>query len=684
MLFRVAVVGVLGATTLSWAQQQPASSSQLSVADFLDQETVGSPQVSPDGKTILYARGHVDKVNDRWDGDIWQMNADGSKNRFLVKGGGAVWSPDGTRIAYVAASDNPKGAQIFVRYMDAEGATTQVTQLTDGPRSVTWSPDGKWLSFGMFTPKRNDWAIEMPAPPPNAKWTPAPRVVERLHYRADRNGYTETGFIHLYVVPADGGTPRQLTSGDWSVGATFDGLSFAAAHSWTPDGKTILFDGLAEPTADRSYRESNIYSVDLAGGAMKRLTTARGTWASPVISPDGKMVAYTGREFLPVVWQTADLWVMNIDGSGGRDLTRSLDREVGGGGIWAQDGTGLYISPQDRGTENILFVPLAGAIRPVTTGNHVLNLVSASKTGDLVGVRSSFQAPGDVVKVTVDKKGNAGVVQVTAVNEDLLQGKRLATAEEVWYPSSGGAKIQGWIVKPPDFDAKRKYPLLLEIHGGPQGMYGVGFDMMWQVFASNGYVVLYLNPRGSTGYGDTFVRAIEKAYPSVDYDDLMAGVDTVIGRGYVDDKQMYVSGCSGGGVLSSWVIGHTTRFAGAAVRCPVTNWISMAGQTDVPLFTYNFFDKPFWEDPMAWFKQSSMAYVGNVTTPTLVMTGNLDMRTPMPQSEELYSALKVRGVPTKLLRFENEWHGTESVPTNWMRTMLYMMSWFKQNTKPAT
>jgi dipeptidyl aminopeptidase/acylaminoacyl peptidase len=281
--------------------------------------------------------------------------------------------------------------------------------------------------------------------------------------------------------------------------------------------------------------------------------------------------------------------------------------------------------------------------------------------------------------------GAIQVTQLTSVNDDVLPTRRLASAEEIWYPSTGGARIQGWIVKPPDFDPNKKYPMLLEIHGGPQGMYGVGFDMMWQVFAANGYVVLYTNPRGSTGYGDTFVRAIEKQYPGPDYDDLMAGVDTVIGRGYVDPKQLYVSGCSGGGKLSSWVIGHTTRFAGAAVRCPVINWMSMAGSSDVPLFSHSFFDKPFWEDPMTWLKQSSLMYVGNVTTPTLLMTGNLDMRTPMTQSEEYYAALKMRGVPTKLLRFENEWHGTESMPSNWMRTMLYMMSWFKEHgAKPVS
>ena len=196
---------------------------------------------------------------------------------------------------------------------------------------------------------------------------------------------------------------------------------------------------------------------------------------------------------------------------------------------------------------------------------------------------------------------------------------------------------------------------------------------MFQNFAANGFVVLVTNPRGSTGYGSEFINGIDHNYPGPDYDDLMAGVDTVVGKGYVDTSRMYVSGCSGGGVLSSWVIGHTDRFAAAAVRCPVIDWLSMAGHTDIPLFTYSFFKKPFWEDPSDWLAHSSLMTVGKVTTPTLLMTGVLDRRTPMPQTEEYYAALKVKGVPVKLLQFNEEYHGTGSKPSNYIRTQLYMM-----------
>ena len=663
-------------------QGSAAPDTLLTVAKYLDLENVSDPKISPDGRIIVYTRQWVDKVNDKWESAVWVMDADGSRNRFLVKGGAPVWSPDGSRIAYVAASEEPKGAQIFVRWMDAEGSTTQVTRVTEAPGNLKWSPDGKSIGFTMMVPRQDEWAIEMPAPPAGANWTPPPKVVNKLHYRMDRAGLTKSGFTHLFVVPADGGTPRQVTSGDWSIGAPFDGLIFIVGWDWMPDGKSVVVEALTDTDADYQYRASNLHRVDLATGTMKALIQQPGFWMTPVVSPDGSKIAFTGHPATRQTYKAMDLWVISADGSGMRNISGGMDRDPSffgfGGLFWAADGSGLYISPENHGSRNVVFMPIDGSgPRQITTGSQVLMLSGMSRAGVFTGTRTTFSAPNDIVRITRNRQG-ADVVQLTDVNADLLSGKRLAEAEEIWYASSGGARVQGWIVKPIGFDRNKRYPLLLEIHGGPHGMYTVGFDYMWQTWAANGYVVLYTNPRGSTGYGTAFGNAIDQAYPSVDYDDLMAGVDTVIGRGYVDTTRMYVAGCSGGGVLSSWVIGHTTRFAGAAVRCPVTNWLSMAGHTDVPLFTHNFFAAPFWEKPDQWLKQSPLMYVGNVKTPTLIMTGNLDLRTPMPQSEEYYAALKLRKVPSTLLRFENEWHGTESMPSNWMRTQLYMMSWFRK------
>ncbi len=662
--------------------QEKQSDTLLTVNHYLDYETVGEPRISPDGARVLYTRRWVNKQEDRWDTAIWMMNADGSENRFLVKGGGAVWSPDGTRIAYLAEGE-PKGAQIFVRWMNAEGAISQVTRVDRAPGTIKWSPDGRWIGFTMFAPKPENWAIDMPAAPEGAKWTPAPRYVTSLHYRADRQGFTERGYNHLYVISADGGTPRQLTSGDWNVGARFDALPGGAGWDWMPDGKSIVFDGLTDTDWDMRYRDSDISVVDLATGQMRKLTTQRGSWDSPVVSPDGQWIAFIGYPQVKQTYKVQELYVMKSDGSQVRKVTGDWDREPSGM-QWASDGSGLYLTAEDRGTSNVWFAPAAGgAPRAVTTGAQMVALGSIARTGVTAVIRMAAQEPPDVWRLDLKKPGP--MTQLTRVNEDMLGRIKLGAVEEFWYASTNGAKVQGWVVKPPGFDASRKYPMIMEIHGGPHGMYNGAFNFMFQNFAANGYVVLYTNPRGSTGYGTDFGNAINLRYPGVDYEDLMAGVDTIVGRGYIDNKRMFVGGCSGGGVLSSWVIGHTTRFAGAAVRCPVMDWLSFAGQTDIPFFTYNFFEKPFWEDPKRWLEQSSLMYVGNVQTPTVIMTGELDMRTPMPQSEEYYSALKMRGVPTALLRFAGEYHGTGSKPSNFMRTQLYMMSWYqKYGGKPIS
>jgi dipeptidyl aminopeptidase/acylaminoacyl peptidase len=658
------------------AQEKP-SDTLLTVNHYLDFETVADARISPDGARIIYTRRFVNKQKDAFESALWIMNADGSENRFLVSGVSPVWSPDGTRIAYLAEGA-PGGPQIHVRWMNAEGATSQVTRVEYAPADVQWSPDGKSIGFAMFQPKPEVWSIDMPTPPPGAQWTPAPRYVNKLHYRADRRGFLENGYVHLFVVPADGGTARQLTSGEWNAGSRFDGQPGAVGWSWTPDGRSVVFDGLMDTGSDKNYRDSDINAVDVATGKMRKLTSQRGSWTSPVVSPDGQWIALTGYPYTSQTYKTSELHLMRVDGSGLRKLSASLDRDAGTL-IWARDNSGIYFTVADRGANNMHFATTAGTVRAVTTGQHMFTLGSISNTGVVAGVRTSALEPPDVVRFAVSAPTQ--IKRLTDVNADILGGKKLGAIEELWLTSTSGARVQGWLIKPPNFDPSKRWPLIMEIHGGPHGMYNVGFSYMYQNFAANGYVVLYTNPRGSTGYGTDFGNAINKKYPGVDYDDLMAAVDTVVGRGYIDTQRMYVGGCSGGGVLSSWVIGHTNRFAGAAVRCPVMNWISFAGNADIPYFGHAWFEKPYWEDPKPWLEQSPLMYVGNVTTPTVIMTGELDLRTPMAQSEEYYTALQLRGVPTALLRFNGEFHGTGSKPSNFMRTQLYMMSWYQKHRR---
>jgi dipeptidyl aminopeptidase/acylaminoacyl peptidase len=676
-LARLAAAALLVTPAALDAQAPPQErrTDRIAIADYLDWEDVQDPQLSPDGKQVVFTRRWVDKMNDKWESSLWIMNADGTRARFLVNGSSPKWAPDGTRIAYTftppaAAGAAPSApaptAQIFVRWMDAEGAVTQLTHLTENPANIEWSPDGKWLAFSMQVPAKNDWKIDMPPMPKGAKWTEAPRIVQKLNYRADRQGFIEDGNSHIFVLSADnGGTPRQLTSGAFNHGAP----------RWMPDGKSIVFSGLRMENAEYKWRESDIYRIDIASGVIKQLTTRKGPDGQPTPSPDGKWIAYTGYDSTSDTWTDQKLYLMSAEGTGHKLLAPKWDRgpsEL----TWSKDGGTIWFNAENEGARNLYAVSVAtGDVKPVTTGRQVLSVTSINPNGSAVGVMSTASHPADVVALSLNTPSN--IKWLTDVNEDILAGKQLGSTEEIWFTSKDGMKIQGWIVKPPDFDPNRKYPLILDIHGGPHSMYNLGFSFVRQDQAANGYVSLYTNPRGSTGYGSAFGNAIKNAYPGKDFDDLMAGVDTVVGRGYVDTKNMFVYGCSGGGVLTAWIVGHTNRFAAASSNCPVINWVSFVGTTDGASWYYNFEKLP-WEDPTEHLKRSPLMYVGNVTTPTMLMTGVNDLRTPMEQTEQFYRALKLRKVPTAMIRFNDEWHGTSSKPSNFLRTQLYMRSWFQK------
>ena len=663
------------------AQRAPLSddkprNDRLTLDAYLEMETVSDPQFSPDGSQIIYTRGWIDKMNDSRESALWIMNTDGTRNRFLAKGAAARWSPSGDRIAYTANGE-PRGTQIFVRWMDAEGATSQVTRVEQAPSAIAWSPDGTQISFSALVEERNSWPIKMPKAPGGAKWTEAPRIVERLNYRRDRTGFTDNGYRHIFVVPAIGGTPRQITNGSFDHNG----------GDWTPDGKTILFSGLRVEADDYQWRESEIYAVNVADGNIRQLTTRKGPDGNPAVSPDGKTIAYTGNDFSRDTWTDSKIYLMNADGSNPRLVSGDWDRSPAEL-HWSADGSVLYFTAQDQGSQNLYFLPIdkGARVMPVTSGAHMVAVSDISKKGLVVGTLTSPTRPGDIV--TFDIKTPSAIKQLTAVNDDVLAGKKLGAVTEMWYTSKDGLKIQGWYITPPDFDPARKYPMQLHIHGGPHSMYNVGFNFGWQEHAANDYVILYTNPRGSTGYGSGFGNAIKNDYPNKDYDDLMAGVDALLAKGFVDPQNMFVTGCSGGGVLTAWTVGHTDRFAAASANCPVIDWLSFVGTTDGASWYFNFEKLP-WEDPSEHIRRSPLTYVGNVKTPTMLMTGVNDLRTPMPQTEQFYSALKLRKVPTAMLRFNDEWHGTTTKPSNFMRTQLYLRYWFDKykrgaSTRPTT
>lgn len=671
VVWRTALVVSMFATP-AFAQDNgtAARSDRLTLADFFDWSSVSGPQLSPDGRQIVYTHGWTDRLKDRRTSSVHIMNTDGTRPRRLLEdGSSATWSPTGDRIAFLAEGE-PEGNQIWVRYMDAEGAATQVTRVLEAPSAIEWSPDGERIAFRMFVPANNRWSVEGQATrlkPPGAEWTEAPRVVEKLQYRRDREGFTRDGTYQIFVVRAIGGTPRQISSGDWDAGSP----------TWSPDGRTIYFSsGPRIEDAEYAFRESEVYALDVESGAIRQLTQRRGPDGSPTPSPDGRLIAYTGYDFVGNTWMDSKLYVMNTDGSNSRVLA-DIDRSPGNL-QWAPDGRGVYFTAQNEGSQNLWFAPLNGQPRQVTDGVHMLNIGDIGADGTVVGTRTSFHEPGDIV--TFNVRSPAGIRELTDVNGDILAGKKLGEVEEIWYTSTDDFRVQGWIIKPPDFDPSRRYPLMLSIHGGPHSMYNVGFNFGWQEHAANDYVVLYTNPRGSTGYGTDFGNAIKNAYPDKDYDDLMRGVDEVIAKGYIDTDNMFVYGCSGGGVLTSWIVGHTDRFAAASANCPVTNWLSFVGTTDGSSWYHNFEHFP-WDDPSEHLRRSPLMYVGNVKTPTMLMTGVNDLRTPMGQTEEYYQALRVLKVPTAMVRFNDEWHGTSSRPSNFIRTQLYLRDWFKKHSR---
>ena len=658
--FSVAGLAALATATPAAAQER------LSLAHYLDMESVSDPRISPDGERIVHTRGWVDKDGDRRESSLWIMNADGSRSRHLIDGSGARWSPDGSRILFTARGE-PDGSQIFVRWMDAEGAVSQITRLENGPSGAQWSPDGEWIAFTSRVPDRADFAgVELPRRPEGAQWVREPKVVERAGYKRDRAGYVDTGWTHVFVVPAEGGTARQLTDGDWNH----------SGIQWSPDGSEIYFTSYREDDWDRPehWQESEIYAVSVAGGDIRRLTRRRGPDGSPVPSPDGSLIAYTGIDAHRDTYRNQKIHLMNRDGSGSRVISGDYDRQVGGM-MWARDGGGLYFNVSREGYRQLHFVSVDGGVTQLTSGEHLFALSSFSDAGVGVGVISSAHEPGDVYRFDLDSPNDAR--RLSDVNADVLGYVQLGEVEEVRYDSEGGFRIHGWIVKPPGFDPSREYPMMLAIHGGPHGMYNGSFNFAFQEHASNDYVVLYTNPRGSTGYGTDFANAINHDYPGADFPDLMGGVDEMLERGYIDEDNLFVYGCSGGGILTSYIVGNTDRFTAASANCPIVNWMSAMGTSDAISYTRTF-EKPFWEDPAEWIDRSSIFYVGNVTTPTMLMTGEMDLRTPMGQTEEFYQALKYEGVPTVMVRFQEEWHGTSSRPSNFLRTQLYLRKWFEK------
>ena len=672
---------VLLALALSTAAKAADDPRILQPRDVFDLEWADNPALSPDGSRVVYQRNHYDVMKDRRRSHLWLLDVEGNRHRPLTSGqgsdGAAVWSPNGDRIAWVSARDG--SAQIWVRWMDT-GQTAVLTQLTEGPEGLAWSPDGRTLAFTMRVPADTRPLAKLPPKPKGAEWAPEVKVIETLGYRFDGAGYIEPGFDHVFVLPAEGGAPRQLTRGEFQHNG---------APVWSRDGRSLFVVSNHAKDWQLDPVDSEIYRVDVDSGKVEALTARDGQDGAPALSPDGKRLAYVGWDDKKLGYQQTQLYVLDLASGQSHAITGDFDAEVTAP-QWSGDGRGIYFGYERHGEGRIGFVSAGGGrIEDVATdfGGTAMGRPYGGGNFSVAGThvaytRGTVDRPSDVA--VVSRGGKARVL--TDLNRDVLAHKRLGAVEELWVKSSAdGLDVQGWIVKPPQFAEGRKYPLLLEIHGGPYQNYGPRFAPETQLYAAAGYVVLYVNPRGSTSYGQAFADRIEHDYPGRDYDDLMSAVDAAIAKGYVDPQRLYVTGGSGGGVLTAWIVGHTDRFRAAVVAKPVINWTSFVLTADFyPFFTQYWFAKAPWEEGAQenYWKRSPLAYVGNVKTPTMLITGESDHRTPISETEQYYQALKLRQIDTAMVRIPGASHGINARPSHMLAQVLNTLGWFERYSGP--
>jgi dipeptidyl aminopeptidase/acylaminoacyl peptidase len=654
----------------------------LEPQDVFRMQWATDPQIRGDGAQIVYTRVANDIMTDRLARSLWLVDVATGAQTPLAAGAGSnsspQWSPDGTRIAYLSTSAEGR-TQIAIRWL--RGETANITNLTETPGDLTWSPDGKQIAFVMLTPAASPSIGKSLTKPKGATWAGEPVVVDSMNFRADGQGMDKPGFRHVFVMSVDGGgAPRQLTSGPFSD---------AGPLAWSADGKSIFFAGnhseewKREPQdwARHTAMTLSIYRANVTDGSLTQLSHEVGPYHAPVVSPDGKLVAFLGYSDKHVGNQNVRLNVMDTDGKNPRVIGESLDRSLTKA-VWAADGRSLYVDYADHGITKVARIGLSGRVDPVVAA--------------MSGIGAATQLPYSSGEFSVSNKGGVAYTdggaddlpelyllrdgktqRLTNLNAELFSDISIGKLAALPVKSSAdGRAIDAWELLPPNFDPAKKYPLILEIHGGPYASYGPTFSADYQLYAAAGYIVVYGNPRGSTSYGEEFANTIYNNYPSQDYDDLMSIVDTAIQKGNVDADNLFVTGSSGGGVLTSWIVGKTHRFKAAVTQRPVINWTSWLLTTDMSAFGARYwFKKMPWEDQETYWKLSPLSLVGNVTTPTMVLVGLNDLRTTVGEAEQYYHALQLRHVPTELYGIPDEYHVLQR-PSHLAAQSSAILEWF--------
>jgi len=672
-----AAMGVLclaGAGRLAAAEGPSVPSVAFQPGDVFRLSQAGLPQFSPDGQTLVYVRTTEDIMIDGGRRALWLIDvATGVQTPLapaVEEADTPRWSPDGSRIACVAKGRDGR-PQIFVVW-PTTGRWAQISSLAEAPAALSWSPDGRSLAFVRLEAAAPATLGEPLPKPEGARWADPIKVITGMDYRADGLGYRSPGRKHLFVIPAEGGEERPLTGGPFED---------AGPLSWSPDGGDILFTSHRRPDWEHEPLKSQIFRVSITSGAVSPLSAGDGPDADPVYAPDGRHVAFLTHPDRRRGYENTHVWIMDREGGSRRDLTPAFDRSFQAP-VWSADGTAILAGYVDHGVSRVGRIALAGGTvemvasglvgdgldLPYTGGNF-----DVARNGTLAITAGDARHPADIAVVR-----KAGERRLTDLNGGLLAGRTLSPAERITVASThDGKPIDGWILRPPNYDPQRRYPLILEIHGGPYADYGPAFASDDQLYAAAGYVVVYANPRGSTSYGAAFANEIEHAYPGHDYDDLMSVVDGVIAQGGVDPQRLFVTGGSGGGVLSAWIVGKTRRFRAAAVQKPVVNWSSEILTNDLFAWMGNYwFGKYPWEDPAGYWALSPLSLVDKVKTPTLVVVGEQDLRTPPAEAEQYYNALQLLGVPSALVRVPGAFHDIAARPSHSAAKSLAILAWF--------
>ena len=655
------------------------------IMSIFPQQPVSDPQISPNGDVVLFTYTTINMEENKYDSHLWlQSLGEKSPRQFTFGKCNDIyprWSPDGKTILFLSnrvsglEKEESRKREMQVWTIPVDGGEARcLAYVEEGVHRPAWSPDGKTILFtsSVFKGERvKDSDV---------------KVIRRIKYKNYGGSLTQGKWSHLFSVPSEGGKVRQLTDGEFDVDTAV----------WAPDGRRIAFVSNLEEDADISYFK-NIYIVPSEGGTPEPLRKSFSSVEALGWSPDGKYIAFTGRVIDDpnlVFFRKNDIWILHVEGGESQNLTPNFDEmpiagESPPGSMrvlkWSPDSRYIYFKIDYHGSSPLFRVSLDKHVEQVIEGKMVVGEFSLDKTGSII----AFDATDTMTPSELWLRDERGMRRVTTMNSGLLSRLKLREPEEFWFTASDGIRVQGWLIKPHSFKEGKKYPTIIEIHGGPQfGSYGyklTAAEHEFQVLAEHGYVVVYTNPRGSTGYGEAFAAQISGHWGERDYQDIMEAVDYVIATyPFVDSNKLGVAGGSYGGFMTNWVVGHTDRFKAAVSMRSITNWYSYFGTCDEGWMGHDIsWGKDPWDNLQVIMEKSPISYVKNIKTPFLLIQSELDFRCPIEQAEQLFTALKKLGRVVEFVRFPGETHelSRSGEPKHRVERLQHILLWFDKYLK---